>query len=119
MTRCSGNELPRQLTFATALNGRSIPVPCRHNGSITSIRPKVVYQYSFFSRRSPLGLRLRYHSLFLHPAFRPGRQHLVAQLAQLLNHPPFCGVGLFTVTRRILDHSKQAFHAGAQLRMTI
>jgi hypothetical protein len=119
MTRCNGNELPRQLTSATVLNGRSVPVPCRHNGSITSIRPKVVYQYSFFSRRSPLGLRLRCRRMFLYPAFRPRRQHIIAHPAQLLNHPPFCGVSLGTVTRRILNHREQAFHAGTQLRMPI
>ena len=32
------------LTPATALNGRSMPVPFRQSGSITSIAPKVVYQ---------------------------------------------------------------------------
>lgn len=104
MTRCNSNELPRQLTPATVLNGRLIPAPCRHNGSSTSIRPKVVYQYSFFTRRSPFELRLRYRRILLHPAFRPCRQHVVAQLAQLLSHPSFYCVGLFTVTRCILNH---------------
>src|SRR5512143_2393074 len=39
-----------------------MPVPFRHSGSVTSIRPKVVYQYSFFdplaASPAPLGLRL-------------------------------------------------------------
>jgi len=44
ITRCNGRELHRQLTPATTLNGRSMPVPFRQSGSITSIEPKVVYQ---------------------------------------------------------------------------
>ena len=36
--------LPRLTAPATLLNGRSMPVPFRRSGSITSIKPKVVCQ---------------------------------------------------------------------------
>ena len=39
--RWSGSELHRQLTLVTALNGRSMPVPFRQSGSVTSIDSKL------------------------------------------------------------------------------
>jgi hypothetical protein len=42
--------------------------------------------------------------MLLHPAFRPRRQRVVAQLTQLFDPPPFRRISFLTIARRILDH---------------
>ncbi len=84
------------------VNGRSMRVPFRQSGSMTSMGPKVVYQYSFFTPWPPVRLRSGQGRTLLHPPFRPGRQRFVAHLAPFFDHASFRRIGFSTVARRIL-----------------